>query len=217
MPNSWAKITLQDNAVLYLMYYIALPVFYIFKRLKVLPNTISILSFISTFLGCYFLMIENVRIFILLATIGVILDLNDGQVARSTLKSRNHHLAVDHYLDLIKIGLVITSATLYFSAEFLSIFGNLFLILFYLYTVMNHDLYFLRSIKREQRDSKKNFDYKLIVGLWRSLVSFDAPFYLMLIVSIIDIYLFLVWLMYASFIVFLHSFKLAWILYHRKK
>lgn len=145
------------------------------------------------------------------------MDLNDGQIARSKNQVRNNNLAVDHYLDLVKIGIIITSASTYLNSDFIFVYSNIFLVLFYLYTILNHDSNKYRSETLKLSFEQLKFKSKLKSGLWKSATGFDAPIYLALLLSIWNSRLYTFWITYSLILISIQIFKMATLLYNTKK
>lgn len=214
-----SKIKPEENFVTFILYYLSVPTFLILKKLKVSANATSYLSFSVTFFGCLSLGIFDKNAFIILTTIGLMLDFNDGQIARATNTVRTHSLPLDHFLDIIKIGMILTTLTFYFNQKFLYLLTYIFLILFYMYIILIREnrLNINPCPEPVSKFTLRSFSSKKVRGVISIFFLFEAPFYLALIFTVFDTRLFLLWITWTAFILIIQIIKTSSILKRTKR
>lgn len=207
----------EENFVTFILYYLSVPTFLLLKKLKVRADTISYLSFSVTFFGCLSLVNFDKNIFIILTIIGLLLDFNDGQIARTTNTVRTHRLPLDHFLDIIKIGMILITLTFYFNQKFLFLITYIFLILFYVYIILIRENRLNTNIELNSKFNLNSISSGKVRGLISIFVLFEAQFYLALIFTVIDIQLFLLWIIWTTFILIIQIIKTSFILKRTKR
>lgn len=81
---------------------ISLPLVWAFAKLKIHPNIITILSFITTLFGCFYIFKERLVLAAILLQIGFVFDCADGQLARFVNKKSLFGAWLDSISDRIK-------------------------------------------------------------------------------------------------------------------
>ena len=98
------KTSYQENIVSYCLFYIAFPLVYLFRLLKVSPNVVTTLGNLAAILAFVFLLGSGTSLIAaLLWFLSVLLDHSDGALARVTERVRKHKFRYDHFSDILKI------------------------------------------------------------------------------------------------------------------
>lgn len=108
--------------------------------------------------------------------------------------------------------MILTTLTYYFDQKFPFLLTNIFLILFYLYSILNSVSKSNISISTNliTKFEIKSISSNKIKRVVSFLFLFEAQFYLALIFTIFDFRLFVLWITWVSFIIIIQIFKLSW-------
>ena len=192
-----------------LIYTITRPILILAIKMNLSPNFITTLSLIfsiaSLLLANTF---QNITIYIVCNIISVLLDYVDGPLARSTNRIRKSEFRYDHYSDLIKINIFVFSIAFFYDDKLVNTISQLFIILFLLFTILNHDHYY--KIDRKQvRNQKRSPVNKKKHPFIRLITEFDGPMYLLLILSSVNRNLLIFMFVYNSILFVLYLVKIS--------
>ncbi len=115
----------QDNPVLQLLYALTYPLALLAKRLGISANTLTALSLLTGLLAFFFLVFDQVVLFLVMWLFSYILDLVDGTVARMTKKINTLGVDIDHLSDMLKIPLVFIGFGVFYSSQTVWVLASL--------------------------------------------------------------------------------------------
>ena len=162
------KEAIKNNWILSLMYGVSYPFSFLFMKLKIVPNSITLLSILSCGAACLFLIKSHVVYFVLFWLIAILFDFCDGTLARMTKNTRTSLFRYDHMTDLIKFSAVLLSVAIYFDNYYYWIASFVCSFLYMYYSILDHDVVNLvkNKIDQEGTSSTKNIrmrdKYKLV-------------------------------------------------------
>ena len=192
-----------------LIYTITRPVLILAIKMNLSPNFITTLSLIFSIASLLLVIVfQNITIYIACNIVSVLLDYVDGPLARSTKQTRKSEFRYDHYSDLIKINIFVFSIALYYNDELVNTISQLFIILFLLFTILNHDHY-EKSNRKEFGTQVKSVINKKKNPFIRLITEFDGPMYLLLILSSINKNLLIFMFVYCSILFILYISKIS--------
>lgn len=148
------KEAIDNNWILSFMYGLSYPFSFFLMKLKLTPNFVTLLSFVSCIFACYFLINKNINYFILFWLFSILFDFCDGTLARMTKNIRNNLFRYDHMSDLIKFSAVLLSVSIFFNDIYYWIASFICSFFYMYYSILDHDvvnLVFNKSVK-------ENFD-----------------------------------------------------------
>jgi len=191
------------------IYFLTRPILILAMKMNISPNSITTLSFffsISSLLTV--ILFQNLIIFILCNIVSVLLDYVDGPLARLMNQTRKSEFRYDHYSDLIKIAIFVISTTIIYNDKLVDKLSLLFIILFLLFTIINHDHDFKINLKQggdqlKPRLNKKRHHLIILIS------EFDGPMYLLLILSSINRILLISIFIYISILFAIYIVRLS--------
>ena len=163
------KEAIKNNWILNFMYGLSYPYSYIFMKLKITPNFVTLLSILSCVAACFFLVSSYVQYFIIFWLIAILFDFCDGTLARMTKNTRTSLFRYDHMTDLVKFSAIILSVAIYFDNTYYWIISFICSFLYMYYSILDHDVVNLvlnRVNKEESLSADKNIrmrdKYKIV-------------------------------------------------------
>jgi phosphatidylglycerophosphate synthase len=189
-----------------ILYFITRPILRIANIIGISPNGVTLASLLSalaaSMTAIYF---KNLVLFILLNTVSVLLDHVDGPLARLNNQVRKYEFRTDHYSDLIKIVFFTCSLTLFYNDWLVDIVSRVFIIIFLLFTIINHDHNHIVSkidsgVHKEQKPKSK-----LVIFL----TEFEGAMYLIIIFSSINKYTLIAALGYNLILLIIYISKIS--------
>lgn len=195
---------------------ISLPLVWVFAKLKIHPNIITILSFGMTFLGCFYILKERLILAAILLQLGFTLDCADGQLARFVNKKSPRGMWLDGIFDRAKDMILLFSCGLALFLQTNEIFFLFLMFLAIFLVVIRHYEYFIKEevirIWNLESIKRVNKPRKFHPILWETL-HFNISERLGLI-SILLIFNKITWIFYIYIIwlipILLFKFFLAW-------
>tara|TARA_B100001093_G_C26853209_1_gene1026120 strand:+ start:2535 stop:3170 length:636 start_codon:yes stop_codon:yes gene_type:complete len=157
-----------ENIIQLIIYKIAFKVSLVFKLLKLTPNQITLVSFLLSFISCFFLLNNKVTYFIIFWYASHFLDYCDGTLSRITNNKTKILLRVDHFCDLIKISLIFTFISLYYSIIDIWLLNTFFLVIFFISQLLSNEFTYQKKILNEKNPShqKKRSIFKEIYNIF---------------------------------------------------
>jgi phosphatidylserine synthase len=191
------------------IYFLTRPILILAMKMNISPNSITTLSlFFSISSLLTVILVQNLIIFIFCNIVSVLLDYVDGPLARLMNQTRKSEFRYDHYSDLIKIAIFVISITIIYNDKLVDFLSHIFIILFLLFTIINHDHNFKINIKQvgaqlKPRLTKKRHHFIILI------TEFDGPMYLLLILSSINRNLLLFIFIYISILFAIYIVRLS--------
>jgi phosphatidylglycerophosphate synthase len=136
----YANKSALNNPLQYVLYAIAFPIALFFKKSRITPNQLTLLSILFTILAFACLIANDLLWFLVFWSSAYILDYTDGTLARMTKKIGNSALRIDHVCDQLKILLIFLGFGIYYSNPDIWILCFLSSTLFLFYSLINHEL-----------------------------------------------------------------------------
>ena len=195
-----------------LIYTITRPILILAIKMNLSPNFITTLSLIFSIASLLLaITFQNITIYIVSNIISVLLDYVDGPLARSMKRTRKSEFRYDHYSDLIKINIFVFSIAFFYGDKLVNTISQLFIILFLLFTILNHDHY--HKINRKQFGNQERSPVnKEKHPFIRLITEFDGPMYLLLILSSVNRNLLIFMFVYNSILFVLYIAKISYYL-----
>jgi phosphatidylglycerophosphate synthase len=139
----------KNNFLILIISYLAFPLSLILNSLKFSPNLVTLCSFLSCCLSCYFFLQENFILFFIYWFFGSILDFSDGQIARITGKNNKTAFNFDGISDQMKIFLLITSSAMHYNEYFYWVVATLVIFLFPFFSILNVTYVNIKNFKKK--------------------------------------------------------------------
>jgi phosphatidylserine synthase len=192
-----------------LIYTITRPILILAIKMNLSPNFITTLSLIFSIASLLLaITFQNITIYIVCNIISVLLDYVDGPLARSTKRTRKSEFRYDHYSDLIKINIFVFSIAFFYDDKLFNTISQLFIILFLLFTILNHDHYDKKNRKKVENQERSPVNKKKHPFI-RLITEFDGPMYLLLILSSVNRNLLIFMFVYNSILFVLYIAKIS--------
>jgi phosphatidylglycerophosphate synthase len=166
-----------------LLYFVSKPLVKVLLKFNFSPNSVTTMSLLMNIFSCFIIYFTNsIELFVLFNIVSILLDYSDGQIARIKFKVRKNMFRFDHYSDLLKICITILSLDYYYQDYFTSFILTLFLIVFLLYTVINHDAAFYTYSNKKSKSNERILSNKIKAKFIITVTSFDGPMYMVLVI-----------------------------------
>ena len=186
------------------LYRISFPLSFFLNYINIKPNTISFISLLFCFFSLFFIINHNSLLFTFFWIMSILLDFCDGTVARLSNIKSNFRFNIDHYLDLLKISLVILFFSIDFNDKLIWLISFLFILLLFFNEIIISDLTNNSTINLITELKPKNNIY--IKSLYTILFTFNAHTLFIFIIMILKpifakfILLYLVFLLLKNFL-----------------
>ena len=167
------KEAVKNNWVLSFMYGLSYPYSYLFMKLKLTPNFITLLSILACGIACIFLIKLNIEYFILFWLLSILFDFCDGTLARMTKNTRTTLFRYDHMSDLVKFSAVLLSIAIYFDNTYYWIASFSCSFLYMYYSILDHDVVNL-VINKVNKEDPLSISKKIRMRDRYKLVNFIA-------------------------------------------
>jgi phosphatidylglycerophosphate synthase len=141
------KGAVEHNPILACLYAVALPLALLAKKVRLTPNTVTLWSLIFAALAFFALAISDAILFTVFWLLAYVLDFVDGTLARMTGQVEMSAFDFDHISDILKITIIFLGFGLYFRDDLVWILSFLSSALYVLYTLLNHELNWVRKSK----------------------------------------------------------------------
>lgn len=128
------------NPIQIVLYAIAYPIALILNKIKLSPNSVTIISTIFAVFAFVSLIKSSLFLFYIFWGVSYILDYADGTLARMINKVRRNALRIDHVSDHLKIILILLGFGIYYECQEVWILTFLASGSFLFYSILNHDL-----------------------------------------------------------------------------
>lgn len=128
------------NPIQIFLYVVAYPLALFLNKIKLSPNSVTIISSIFAVFSFVSLIKYNLFLFYIFWGISFILDYADGTLARMINKMRKNALRIDHISDHLKVILILLGFGIYYDCKEIWILSFLASGTFLFYSLLNHDL-----------------------------------------------------------------------------
>jgi phosphatidylglycerophosphate synthase len=162
------------NPIMIFLYRISFPLSILFNYLKIKPNTISFFSLFFCLISAFFILKNNSFFFALFWSLSILLDFCDGTVARLSNYRSNFRFNLDHYLDLIKITLIVLIFSIEYNDKSIWIISCLFIFLMFFNEVVSFDLSKISSNFLITEVKSYNFLFIVYKSLYTIFFTFNA-------------------------------------------
>lgn len=176
-PNS------KDNIFIYLVSCISFPISILIARIKIPPNAITCMSLIFGLTSIYYLFKNEYIFYVLFFILSIILDFNDGQVARINKKVNTSRFDLDLNVDLIKNCAVLLSVGIIDDKLDIWILTSICIFL-YIYFLLSHLL--LQNEKKISKFKFKNIKFYFFSQIKVLVFSVNAHTFFLLVFLPID-------------------------------
>ena len=150
------KTSYKENIISYCLFYIALPLVYLFRLLKVSPNVVTTLGNLTAVLAFAFLLDSGPSLIAaLLWFLTVLLDHSDGALARITDRVRKHKFRYDHFSDILKISVLFLLISVIHENNLVIICATFNSVMFLFREILQLNLNFAQSSLDDKNVSRK--------------------------------------------------------------